>query len=230
MPKSVLGFRPRFVLGFSAALFVLINYYWLLSFPPAASTAQQTAQAVKIQILSPRTVNLPIAPVGESPRSPLPQDRRGPTPSRAHERPNAPTNRTGDPTSDDPLTAQSGIMDPASSEERPSEVTSESTPASKSPAPFSNPSNDVVPAHLIEQVRPIYPPLAKAARVQGTVRFQATIDTTGRLTRLTLVSGPPLLVQPARDALQQWRYQPTLLNGEPVAVLTNIELNFTIDR
>jgi TonB family protein len=81
---------------------------------------------------------------------------------------------------------------------------------------------------LVEKVEPVYPPQAKEARIQGTVRFTAVIDTGGHVRNLTLVSGHPLLVEAAQQAVQQWRYKPTLLNGEPVEVVTQIDVHFTL--
>lgn len=83
-------------------------------------------------------------------------------------------------------------------------------------------------ANLTNRVTPQYPPLAKAARVQGTVKFQATIGKDGTVQNLQLLSGPPLLVQAAMQAVRQWTYKPTLLNGEPVVVVTTIDVNFTL--
>ncbi len=77
---------------------------------------------------------------------------------------------------------------------------------------------------------PIYPPLAKQARIQGTVRFTAVIGTDGTIRDLRLISGHPLLVSAAQDAVKQWAYQPTLLNGEPVEVITQIDVNFTLSN
>jgi protein TonB len=85
-------------------------------------------------------------------------------------------------------------------------------------------------ANLIKQVKPQYPPLAKAARVQGTVKFQAVIAKDGTIQNLQLLGGPPLLVQAAMQAVQQWQYKPTLLNGEPVEVITTIDVNFTLSQ
>jgi protein TonB len=85
-------------------------------------------------------------------------------------------------------------------------------------------------ANILRQTRPTYPPLAKAARVQGTVKFEATIAKDGTIQNLKLISGPPLLVQSAMQAVQQWQYKPTLLNGEPVEVLTTIDVNFTLSQ
>ncbi len=89
---------------------------------------------------------------------------------------------------------------------------------------------NVQQANLIRQPKPLYPPLAKAARVQGTVKFQATISKEGTIQNLQLLSGPPLLVQAAMQAVKQWVYKPTLLNGEPVEVITTIDVNFTLSQ
>lgn len=83
-------------------------------------------------------------------------------------------------------------------------------------------------ANLIHKVTPIYPPEAKAARIQGVVRFNATIGKDGSVLDLQLINGHPLLVQPAQDAVKQWVYKPTLLNGAPVEVVTQIDVNFTL--
>ncbi len=83
-------------------------------------------------------------------------------------------------------------------------------------------------AKLIFQPRPEYPPLAKMARIQGTVRLEAIISRDGTIQDLKVLSGHPLLVKAALEAVQRWRYQPTLLNGEPVEVITEIDVNFTL--
>jgi protein TonB len=83
-------------------------------------------------------------------------------------------------------------------------------------------------AKLIFQPRPEYPPLAKMARIQGTVRLEAIISRDGTIQDLKVLSGHPLLVKSALEAVQRWRYQPTLLNGEPVEVITEIDVNFTL--
>ena len=83
-------------------------------------------------------------------------------------------------------------------------------------------------ARLIFQPKPEYPPLAKMARIQGTVRLEAIISKDGTIQDLKVVSGHPLLVKSALEAVQRWRYQPTLLNGEPVEVVTEVDVNFTL--
>lgn len=88
----------------------------------------------------------------------------------------------------------------------------------------------VAAANLIHQVQPIYPPLARSARVEGTVEFTAIIDKTGRVVNLQLLHGHPLLVHAAQDAILQWRYKPTTLNGQPVDVLTSITVHFHLSN
>jgi protein TonB len=66
--------------------------------------------------------------------------------------------------------------------------------------------------------------------VEGTVEFTATINKEGTIENLQLVRGHPLLVNAAREAILQWRYRPTLLNGEPVEVITDIVVKFTLSR
>ena len=89
---------------------------------------------------------------------------------------------------------------------------------------------NVQAANLIRKVIPVYPTLAKQARIQGTVRFQAIIGKDGTIQNLQLVSGHPLLVANAQQAVAQWVYRPTLLNGEPVEVVTTIDVNFTLSQ
>jgi periplasmic protein TonB len=89
---------------------------------------------------------------------------------------------------------------------------------------------NVQQANLIKQPKPVYPPLAKQARIQGTVRFNAIIGKDGTIQNLQLVSGHPLLAPSAREAVRQWVYRPTLLNGEPVEVQTQIDVNFTLSN
>jgi protein TonB len=76
---------------------------------------------------------------------------------------------------------------------------------------------------------PLYPPIAIRARVQGTVRIHAIIGADGTVQELKVISGNPLLVNAARDAVARWRYKPTLLNREPVEVDTEIDVNFVLN-
>jgi TonB family protein len=83
-------------------------------------------------------------------------------------------------------------------------------------------------ANLIEKVDPVYPPLARQARIEGVVRFTAIIGKDGHVLNLQLVSGHPLLVPAAQEAVRQWVYRPTLLNGKPVEVVTSVEVDFRL--
>jgi TonB family protein len=79
---------------------------------------------------------------------------------------------------------------------------------------------------VISRVDPVYPPEAKAAHVQGFVVLRAVVGKDGTVRNVTVVSGPPELVQSATDAVSQWRYKPYLLNGEPVEVETRVNVSY----
>ncbi len=81
---------------------------------------------------------------------------------------------------------------------------------------------------LLHKVTPNYPPLAKQARIQGSVVLQATIGKDGSIQNLRILSGHPMLTQSALDAVKQWKYKPYLLNGEAVEVETTVQVNFTL--
>jgi len=89
-------------------------------------------------------------------------------------------------------------------------------------------SQGVTRGLLIQKIEPQYPPLARAARVQGEVVLSAIIDANGQITNLQLVSGHPMLVPSAISAVKQWRYKPYLLNGQPVEVETTITVIFSL--
>jgi len=80
----------------------------------------------------------------------------------------------------------------------------------------------------IKFVQPNYPPLARQARIQGQVILQAEISKEGLITNLQLISGHAMLAPAAIEAVKQWRYKPYLLNGEPVAVETQVIVNFSL--
>ncbi|HXN17087.1 MAG TPA: energy transducer TonB [Candidatus Binatus sp.] len=87
---------------------------------------------------------------------------------------------------------------------------------------------NVAQANLIRQVTPVYPAIAKTAHISGTVLLHAIIGKDGTVQDLQYISGPPLLMKSAMDAVRQWRYKPTLLNGDPVDVDTTISVVFTL--
>jgi len=89
---------------------------------------------------------------------------------------------------------------------------------------------NVQSAKLVKKGKVVYPPEAKAARIQGTVRFNVTIAPDGKITNIELVAGHPMLVQAALEGVRQWEYEPTHLNGKPVAVMTMVDVNFTLSE
>ncbi len=102
-------------------------------------------------------------------------------------------------------------------------------PKVKAEAPKKvNISAGVAQGMLLAKITPVYPPIAKAARVSGTVILQATISKSGTIENLHVISGPAMLQQSAMDAVKQWRYKPYLLNGEPVEVETTVNVIFSL--
>jgi TonB family protein len=88
---------------------------------------------------------------------------------------------------------------------------------------------NVLAANLLSQVKPPYPADAKAARIQGTVKLGVLVGTDGHISDIVLISGPPSLVQASVEAVRQWVYRPTLLNGEPVEVISVVDVNYTLE-
>ncbi len=108
-----------------------------------------------------------------------------------------------------------------------------SGPAAAPPPPKATPQRvrvggNVQAANIISQTRPEYPMIAKTAHVSGTVVLHAVISKDGSIQELQYVSGPPLLMKSAMDAVKEWRYKPTQLNGEPVEVDTTISVVFSL--
>jgi protein TonB len=89
-------------------------------------------------------------------------------------------------------------------------------------------SSGVSTGLLVRKVPPTYPPLARQARIQGVVILQAQISKDGNIENLQLISGHPMLAPAAIEAVKQWKYRPYLLNGEPVEVDTQVQVNFTL--
>ena len=88
----------------------------------------------------------------------------------------------------------------------------------------------VAAARIIKKLSPVYPPLARQTRIQGTVRLHVILSKDGSVQQLEVLSGHPLLVQSAMDAVRQWKYQPMLLNGEPVEVDTTIDVIYSLNE
>lgn len=97
------------------------------------------------------------------------------------------------------------------------------------PAVPAHVSTGVMNGLILRKTVPVYPPIAKATRTQGTVELQATISKSGTIENLRVISGSPMLQQAALDAVQQWIYRPYLLNGQPVEVETTVNVVFRLD-
>lgn len=91
-------------------------------------------------------------------------------------------------------------------------------------------SSGVMASKVISSPSPVYPAIAKAARISGTVNLAATIGKDGTIQNLRVVSGPPMLQQSALDAVRRWRYKPTVLDGVPVDVETTISVVFSLNE
>ncbi|HVX67113.1 MAG TPA: energy transducer TonB, partial [Bryobacteraceae bacterium] len=122
-----------------------------------------------------------------------------------------------------PATHAPAVAPPPAQAARPAVQTS---PAAQSPSPRQG--GEAREARLIRRVAPVYPALARQARVSGIVRVRATITKEGRTRHVTAVSGPPLLRQAAIESVSRWIYSPTLLNGEPIESDTQVDVNFML--
>ena len=98
--------------------------------------------------------------------------------------------------------------------------------AQSSPSPRPAVGGNVVPAQLLRRAPVNYPPLARQARVSGTVRVEAVIGTDGKVKSARAISGPPLLMRAATDSVRQWEYSPATLNGQPTETTTLVDLLF----
>ncbi|HSR52395.1 MAG TPA: energy transducer TonB [Acidobacteriota bacterium] len=89
---------------------------------------------------------------------------------------------------------------------------------------------DVLASRVIKRVHPIYPPLARRARIQGVVDIKVIVDEQGNVTQAELLDGHRMLADAALEAVRQWKYSPTILNGQPVPVVATISIRFRLDR
>ena len=104
----------------------------------------------------------------------------------------------------------------------------EAAPPAARPAAAVRVADLPQPPHKIADARPVYPEVARSARIEGTVVLEAIIDRAGRIDDVRVVRSVPLLDQAALDAVRQWRYTPSTLRGQPVAVLMTITVNFKL--
>jgi protein TonB len=152
------------------------------------------------------------------------------TPSRI------PTGVSADADDFPPQVGTAGSAFPGTGRGDPSAVSNLFESGSRPILPAVRPPNTVAPlrisrmseGNLIHEVQPAYPPLARTARIQGAVVLQAVISKQGTIKNLKVLTGHPMLVPSAIEAVRQWRYRPYVLNNEPVEVETQIMVNFSL--
>ena len=200
--------------------------------------------AVVIVVMMNRGVFTPPMPdtpsVAEAPR---PQHRPGAAAPGEAETPAPPPARASDPSTRRRPSAQTNrprplrdgpIREPPTERTRPrGEVASRERRPRRAwrDAPLRQPSASAARSRgrrKLRDVKPIYPPIAVAARVQGVVIIEATIDPDGKVSEARVLRSIPLLDQAALEAVRQWEYTPTLLNGEAVPVIMTVTANFTL--
>lgn len=104
------------------------------------------------------------------------------------------------------------------------------TVAQTIPAGTPRVSAGVLNGQVVSKAAPVYPIDAKVAHVEGVVKLDVIIGTDGHVQGMKLLEGPTPLVQAAMDAVSKWVYRPMLLNGQPVTVVTQIDINFTLQK
>jgi len=135
-------------------------------------------------------------------------------------------------TAGDPNGLIEGILTTSTAVARPPVTVKQPEPRPKPDAtePRRVRTSSIELARVIHRVEPTYPPVARMAHVSGTVELTGVIGTDGRIRELKALSGNPLLVKAAIDAVSQWIYAPPILNGERVEVIAPITVNFRLDR
>jgi len=112
-------------------------------------------------------------------------------------------------------------------------VSTSETPTLEQPKQLTAPEGDtakLVQPVLIERTEPVYPPLAKAANVQGTIRLKVMVNKEGIVTDSRLISGPPLLAGAAASAVHDWKYKPATTDGQPIECWLPVEIRFTLPK
>ena len=181
--------------------------------PPPAAPPVQHQHAVTV-VQSNLADNVLIAP-REVPREVAQIEETVAPPQMSFNRPGVPGG-TGDGSGDDVWKSLNDSLHPAAP-----------LPVYASPSRAIRTSS-MLEGNLIRRVQPVYPPLARTARIQGAVILAAVISKAGTIENLRALSGPPMLVPAAIDAVSQWLYHPYILNSEPIEVETQITVNFTL--
>ena len=196
----------------------------------AADVIPKSPSSLKAVVATPKVPDPPPKPVAPTTGAPTP----GPTTSTATRNPFAPTTAAetiGEEVPGPPLPP--GIGEPGPSTVIPGEVggTSSAVRIPDPPVPDKpiRPGGLVKYPEKVRDVRPNYPKVAIEGKVQGRVIIEATIGVDGRVKDARILRSIPLLDRPALDAVQQWRFTPTLLNGVPVPVIITVTVDFKLD-
>lgn len=210
-------------------LLLLIPILTTIALPPARSVSTP----ISLGRLDPGPAPIPHGPVASNPQTPVQPGRimmptRIPTTiSRGGDSaaPSGPIGISGDPigTIGIPIGDPNGPALPFAGAHAVMPV----TPPPK-PIVHEFRTSKMLQGSLIRRVEPTYPPMARAARIQGAVLLAAVIGKDGTITDLHTISGHPMLVRAAVDAVSQWRYRPYILNGEAIEVETQITVNFIL--
>jgi protein TonB len=227
---------------FAASLAGELGAISLLALLPLLYTeALPVVQAVTLRLPSPPAPPTPRTPVSARPQTAPPSQRTGPVfqapqriPSKVATIVDGPVVLEGAPAVNAAGGVPGGTGDvllnvPALTVAVPPPP----TPARTDPTVPSKPiaiGGDVLLARIVKRVVPVYPPIARQARISGVVKLTGIIAKDGTIQQLQVVSGHPLLVRSALDAVRQWTYQPTLLNGQPVEVIAPIDVVFTLSQ
>jgi len=128
------------------------------------------------------------------------------------------------------LRSQPEIAEPAPVPDLDKEANKDEAPSVEPPPPPPpiRIGGRLQPAHIVHEVSPVYPSLARTGRIQGTVVIDAVITESGSLKDITVRSGHPMLVSAAVDCVRQWKYQPAILNGVPVESPVHIQVHFRL--
>ena len=228
-PPAHIGTRSRLTLPLSLAAHA-VALTALIVVPLVATDVLPLPNEVVSVILGPPP--LPADPPRAIPPAPAPQPAAVVNPDAAPveaptgvtpEPPNRPPTDLGDVA---PGSTFTGAVFGADGDDRVSGLTPPPAPTARAPV---RPGGAITAPTKVHDVAPEYPPTARAARIQGIVIIQATIGVDGRVVNAEVLRPVPFLDQAALDAVRQWRFTPTRLNGEPVAVIMTVTVNFTLD-
>jgi protein TonB len=192
---------------------------------PTAAMASESAITVRKSEAAPAKPEKKTGLVQSQPDAPAPQKTASAMPNlsgalTAHPITSRPTNGGG---SDAPPALDAPAVSGNAIGESSLNLAVPTRPVPKAPLRVGG---DIKPPRMISSALPVYPSIARQTGVEGNVVIETVVDETGRVASMKVVSGPPMLRQAALDALRQWKYEPSLLNGQPVSVQMIVTIQF----